>query len=106
MSALLDAFSGLLWTYLAIPMLLLSGAYMTWVCRGVQVRMIPEMFRVITERNHGDQKAISSFKAFTISAASRVGTGNIAGVATAIALGGPGAVFWICLLYTSPSPRD
>jgi len=97
-SALLDAFSGLLWTYLAIPMLLLSGAYLTWVCRGVQVRMIPEMFRVITERNHGDQKAISSFKAFTISAASRVGTGNIAGVATAIALGGPGAVFWMWMV--------
>lgn len=98
MSALLDAFSGLLWTYLAIPLLLFSGAYLTYVCRGVQLRMIPEMFRVITERNHGDKKSISSFKAFTISAASRVGTGNIAGVATAIALGGPGAVFWMWMV--------
>lgn len=98
MSALLDAFSGLLWTYLAIPMLLLSGVYLTYVCRGVQLRMIPEMFRVILERNHGDKEAISSFKAFTISAASRVGTGNIAGVATAIALGGPGAVFWMWMV--------
>jgi len=97
-SALLDAFSGLLWTYLAIPMLLLSGLYLTYVCRGVQLRMIPEMFRVILERNHGDKQAISSFKAFTISAASRVGTGNIAGVATAIAVGGPGAVFWMWMV--------
>lgn len=98
MSALLEAFSGWLWTYLAIPMLLLSGAYLTFICRGVQIRLIPEMFRVITERNHGDKEAISSFKAFTISAASRVGTGNIAGVATAIALGGPGAVFWMWMV--------
>jgi AGCS family alanine or glycine:cation symporter len=97
-SALLEAFSGWLWSYLAIPMLLLSGAYLSFVCRGVQIRLIPEMFRVITERNHGDKQAISSFKAFTISAASRVGTGNIAGVATAIALGGPGAVFWMWMV--------
>ncbi|UUD63734.1 alanine:cation symporter family protein [Pseudomonas seleniipraecipitans] len=95
MSALLDAFSGMLWTYLAIPLLLFSGAYLSFKCRLVQLRMIPEMFRVLTARNHGDEKSISSFKAFTISAASRVGTGNIAGVATAIALGGPGAVFWM-----------
>ncbi|GGK00873.1 alanine/glycine:cation symporter family protein [Pseudomonas matsuisoli] len=95
MSELLDLFSGWLWTYLAIPLLLLSGVYLTFVCRGVQIRMIPEMIRVITERNHGSKESISSFKAFTISAAARVGTGNIAGVATAIALGGPGAVFWM-----------
>ena len=98
MAALLDTFSGLLWSYLAIPLLLLSGAYLTFMCRGVQLRLIPEMFRVIGERHHGDKEAISSFKAFTISAASRVGTGNIAGVATAIALGGPGAVFWMWMV--------
>jgi AGCS family alanine or glycine:cation symporter len=97
-SELLEAFSGLLWTYLAIPLLLISGVYLTYVCRGVQLRMIPEMFRVIGEPNHGEAGSISSFKAFTISAASRVGTGNIAGVATAIALGGPGAVFWMWMV--------
>lgn len=98
MSELLDALSGGLWTYLAIPMLVLSGAYLTFVCRGVQLRLFPEMLRIIGERHHGDKQAISSFKAFTISAASRVGTGNIAGVATAIALGGPGAVFWMWMV--------
>ena len=95
MAALFDALSGGLWTYLAIPLLVLSGIYLTYVCRGVQIRLIPEMFRIVGEQHHGDKQAISSFKAFTISAASRVGTGNIAGVATAIALGGPGAVFWM-----------
>lgn len=95
---LLDTLSGSLWTFFAIPMLVLSGLYLTFVCRGVQIRMIPEMFRVVTERACGEQGSISSFKAFTISAASRVGTGNIAGVATAIALGGPGAVFWMWMV--------
>ncbi|WP_027351436.1 alanine/glycine:cation symporter family protein [Halotalea alkalilenta] len=95
MTELLDTLSGSLWTYLAIPMLVLSGLYLTLVCRGMQIRMIPEMFRVLGERTKGEEGSISSFKAFTISAASRVGTGNIAGVATAIALGGPGAVFWM-----------
>ena len=58
------------------------------------------------------EKHVSSFQAFAISIASRVGTGNLAGVATAIAIGGPGAIFWMwviallgaCLLYTSPLP--
>ena len=95
MAALIDSLSGHLWTYLAIPLLLLSGLYLTLICKGVQIRLIPEMLRIVGERHHGGGEAISSFKAFTISAASRVGTGNIAGVATAIALGGPGAVFWM-----------
>lgn len=98
MTELLDTLSGSLWTYLAIPMLVLSGLYLTFVCRGMQIRMVPEMFRVLGERTKGEEGSISSFKAFTISAASRVGTGNIAGVATAIALGGPGAVFWMWMV--------
>lgn len=64
----------------------------------VQLRLIPEMFRVIGESPGKDTdrtKSISSFRAFCISAASRVGTGNIAGIALAISIGGPGAVFWM-----------
>ncbi|WP_337020568.1 alanine/glycine:cation symporter family protein, partial [Oceanobacillus massiliensis] len=61
----------------------------------------PEMFRVITDKQAFDssgKKGISSFQAFAISAASRVGTGNMAGVASAVALGGPGALFWMWMI--------
>lgn len=87
-----------MYSYLLIYMLIIIGLYFTIRTGFVQFRMIPEMFRVITEKAPVDKngkKGISSFQAFTISAASRIGTGNVAGVATAIALGGPGAVFWM-----------
>ena len=89
-----------LWT--VITWVLLSAG--VWVCFRtvvVQIRMGPEMFRSLTEKPSDiskDKKGISAFKAFTISAASRVGTGNIAGVAVAITIGGPGAVFWMWLV--------
>ena len=86
------------YSYLLIYMLVGIGLFFTFKTRFVQFRMLPEMFRVITEKapvGKDGKKGISSFQAFTISAASRIGTGNVAGVATAIALGGPGAVFWM-----------
>jgi len=68
----------------------------------VQIRLFPEMFRTLTDKTprttDGAPQSVSSVQAFTISAASRVGVGNIAGVGTAIALGGPGAVFWMWLM--------
>ena len=63
----------------------------------VQVRLFGEMFKLIVERKEGDS-GVSPFQAFTISAASRVGTGNITGVALAIGIGGPGAVFWMWVI--------
>lgn len=87
-----------MYSYLLIYMLIGIGLYFTIRTQFVQFRMIPEMFRVITEKapvRKDGTKGISSFQAFTISAASRIGTGNVAGVATAIALGGPGAIFWM-----------
>lgn len=87
-----------MYSYLLIYMLVGIGLFFTIRTKFVQFRMIPEMFRVITEKapvNEKGEKGISSFQAFTISAASRIGTGNVAGVATAIALGGPGAIFWM-----------
>ena len=87
-----------MYSYLLIYMLIIIGLYFTIRTGFVQFRLIPEMFRVITEKapvGKDGKKGISSFQAFTISAASRIGTGNVAGVATAIALGGPGAVFWM-----------
>ncbi|MER2000314.1 MAG: alanine:cation symporter family protein, partial [Lysinibacillus sp.] len=89
------------YSYLLIYMLVGIGLFFTFKTRFVQFRLIPEMFRVIKEKapvGKDGKKGISSFQAFTISAASRIGTGNVAGVATAIALGGPGAVFWMWLI--------
>ncbi|BDH63167.1 sodium:alanine symporter [Lysinibacillus sp. PLM2] len=90
-----------LYSYLLIIVLVGVGLFFTLKTKFIQFRLIPEMFRLLTEKSPKDKKGkkgISSFQAFTISAASRIGTGNIAGVATAIALGGPGAVFWMWLI--------
>lgn len=94
-----------LWSYLLIGMLLIWAIYFTVRTRGVQFRMIPEMVRLLIEsgQKHDDPRdthvhKVSSFQAFAVSIASRVGTGNMAGVATAIAIGGPGAVFWMWLI--------
>ncbi|HJF31157.1 MAG TPA: alanine:cation symporter family protein [Sporosarcina psychrophila] len=86
-----------IWTYILIGVLLLIGAYFTIRTKFVQVRLFGEMFRLIVEKKEGDD-GVSPFQAFTISAASRVGTGNITGVALAIGIGGPGAVFWMWII--------
>lgn len=97
----LDA-GDILWTYAVLPVVAVLGLWFTIRSRVVQLRLIPEMFRTLTDRTpkdaDGEPQSISAFQAFTVSAASRVGVGNIAGVGTAIALGGPGAVFWMWLM--------
>ncbi len=76
-----------------------SGVWFTLLTCGVQFRMIGEMIRLLTDSNKKDHhRHISSFQAFNVSLASRIGTGNLAGVATAIAMGGPGAVFWMWVM--------
>lgn len=102
LSQFVDWANGILWTYVLVIMLIGCAIWFTIRCKFVQLTMlrdIPIMFRNIT---HEDQEEgierISSFQAFAISIASRVGTGNLAGVAVAIALGGPGAVFWMWLI--------
>ena len=90
-----------LWTYLIIVMLLGCAAWFTFKTRFVQFRMIKEMVRLLgdsTSKSSGNEEHISSFQAFMVSLASRVGTGNLAGVATAITIGGPGAVFWMWII--------
>ncbi len=97
-----------LWGYVLIGALVACGLWFTWRTKGVQFRMVGEMFRLLTDsamngtsnlddanKNH---QHISSFHAFAVSVATRVGTGNLAGVATAIAIGGPGAVFWMWMI--------
>ncbi|MCQ4611048.1 MULTISPECIES: sodium:alanine symporter family protein [Corynebacterium] len=99
--------NGIIWDI--VPWLLLAaGVYFGLRTLFVQVRLLPEMFKAVTETPKGKDRdgrdldeeygGISAFKAFTISAASRVGTGNIAGVALAISVGGPGAVFWMWMI--------
>lgn len=96
------------WSYVLIVMLLFSALYFTIKTRGMQFTMIGEMIKEFinsgkkknTKENNSDkeEKTVSSFQAFAVSIASRVGTGNLAGVATAIAVGGPGAVFWMWVI--------
>ena len=90
-----------LWTYVLIGALVGCGLWFTWRTRFVQFRMLGEMIRLLTESavdTTRGVKHISSFQAFAVSVATRVGTGNLAGVASAIAIGGPGAVFWMWVI--------
>lgn len=96
----ISSVNDILWSYILIIMLLGCAVWFTLKTRFVQFRMIREMVRLLgdsTGNNEGG-KHISSFQAFAVSLASRVGTGNLAGVATAIAIGGPGAVFWMWII--------
>ena len=108
MNELITQINDALWGYILIAALVLCGLWFTWKTKGVQFRMIGEMFRLLgdsaasgtdkltdSNKNH---KHVSSFQAFAVSVATRVGTGNLAGVATAIAVGGPGAVFWMWVI--------
>lgn len=97
--ALTDAIDSYMYSYLLVFLLILSGVYFSIRTRFVQFRLLGDMFSVLLEKRHVDgQEAVSSFQALMVSTASRVGTGNIAGVATAIATGGPGAVFWMWIM--------
>lgn len=97
-----------LWSYLLIALLILSALYFTIRTKGVQFTMLGEMLRLLFNSGKGSNdnrdanvsknKTVSSFQALMVSLASRVGTGNLAGVATAIAIGGPGAVFWMWVI--------
>ena len=86
-----------LYSYILIIILVLGGLYFTFRTKFVQFRMIPDMFRALTEKPK-DKKGVSSFQALMVSTASRVGTGNIVGVSTAICLGGYGSVFWMWVI--------
>ena len=97
----IDSVNNVLWSYLLVALLLGCAVWFTVRTRGVQFRMLREMLRVLGESAGGGRRGerhVSSFQAFAVSLASRVGTGNLAGVATAIAVGGPGAVFWMWII--------
>ena len=90
-----------IWNYIVIVVMLLCALWFGFRTRFVQITMLKEMFRAVKRSGTtvGDRKRnISSFEAFMISLASRVGVGNLAGVALAITVGGPGAVFWMWVM--------
>lgn len=107
MNEFITQLNDVLWSYLLMGALVLCGLWFTWKTRGVQFQMIGEMLRMLADTppakdQHSDKERgmrhISSFQAFAVSVATRVGTGNLAGVATAIAIGGPGSVFWMWVI--------
>ena len=94
---ILTKFDDILYTWCLIYMLAGAGIYFTVRTRFVQLRLLGDCFKCMFEKKSSNN-GISSFQALMIATASRVGTGNMAGVATAIVLGGPGAAFWMWLM--------
>ena len=94
MNELVSTINGIIWSPALIVLCLGAGLYFSLRSRFLQLRHVREMTRLMFEGKSSEQ-GVSSFQALTMTLAGRVGTGNIAGVATAITFGGPGAVFWM-----------
>lgn len=106
---ILNEVNDFLWTYIVITLLVICAVYFTIKTKGVQFRSLKETWNLLKEKpkqastetdlsNKQKGKSVNSFQAFAISLSSRVGTGNLAGVASAIFVGGPGAVFWMWVM--------
>ncbi|MBR1569630.1 MAG: alanine:cation symporter family protein [Bacteroidales bacterium] len=95
MEKIVSTLNDIVWNPGLVVLLLLAGLYFSVRTRMVQIRRFPLMLRSLFSKKKDDGGGISSFEAFCIALSGRVGTGNIVGVATAIAFGGPGAVFWM-----------
>ena len=95
LAKIIDSANTVLYSYLLIIILVLGGIYFSIRTRFAQFRLIGQQFRAVTEKGNG---GVSSFQALVISTASRVGTGNIIGVATALCVGGFGSVFWMWVI--------
>lgn len=93
---ILTYINDLLYTNILIVLLIAAGIYFSIKTRFVQFRLFPDAIKSLTESHN--KKQISSFQALMISTASRVGTGNIAGITAALVIGGPGSVFWMWLM--------
>ncbi len=94
---IINTMNDALYSYILIIVLLLGGLYFTFRTKFVQFRLLGEQFRAVTEKPK-DGKGVSSFQALMVSTASRVGTGNIIGVSTALCLGGFGSMFWMWVI--------
>ncbi|MBE6567302.1 MAG: alanine:cation symporter family protein [Ruminococcaceae bacterium] len=93
----ISAVNDALYGYILIIVLVLAGLYFTVRTRGVQIGMLPEQVRTVTEKPK-EKGGVSSFRSLMVSTASRVGTGNIIGVSTALCMGGFGSVFWMWVI--------
>ncbi|MBG6233849.1 AGCS family alanine or glycine:cation symporter [Pedobacter sp. CAN_A7] len=97
MENIINTINGLIWSDALIILCMGAGIYFSISTRFLQVRYFKEMILLLFD-GKSSAKGVSSFQAFAIAISGRIGTGNIAGVATAIAMGGPGAVFWMWLI--------
>ena len=97
MEAIINAIVGYIWSDALVYLALGVGIYFTIMTRGVQFRHFKEMIKLLFDKQTSN-RGISSFQAFCMALSGRIGVGNIAGVATAIAAGGPGAVFWMIVM--------
>ena len=98
---IIGAINTVLWDYILIFLLIAVGLYFSIRTKFIQLRLFGDMLRLLPESikdGKKQQKGISSFQALAVSVASRVGTGNLAGVAIAVTIGGPGAVFWMWIV--------
>lgn len=97
-----DFANNILWSYILIAALIGVGIYFTFKTKFIQFRYLKEMFRVTLDKNEkttdDEGESITSLQSFFIGAATRIGTGNLAGVTIAVTLGGPGAVFWMWMV--------
>ena len=93
----INSLNGLIWSNALIILCLGAGIYFSIVTKFVQVRFFKEMIKLLFGGKSSEQ-GVSSFQAFALALSGRIGTGNIAGVATAIAMGGPGSVFWMWVI--------
>lgn len=98
MTAIIDFLNSIIWGYVLIYGLLGVGVFFTIRLRFLQIIRFGEMIRAIRGSRESDENGISPFQALCTSLASRVGTGNLAGVAVALYLGGAGAIFWMWMV--------
>ncbi len=94
---ILDKIDSVMYYPILIIVMAVAGIYFTILTKGVQIRLFKESLKLLKEPP-ADRKTVSSLQAMLVSTASRVGTGNIVGVSTAICLGGPGACFWMWIM--------
>jgi AGCS family alanine or glycine:cation symporter len=98
LSQFINFANGILWNHVLIYVLVLGGLWFSFRLKLLQFRHFTHMFQLMKSSNTADKSGISSFQALMTSLAARVGTGNLAGVAIAISLGGPGAIFWMWVI--------
>ncbi|MEG0135302.1 MAG: alanine/glycine:cation symporter family protein [Cetobacterium sp.] len=96
---IVNFFNNILWNKnLLVVILIGAGIFFSWKTKFVQIRLLKHMMKLLMEKSQGDDQNISSFQAFCISTATRVGVGNLAGVVSAISIGGAGSIFWMWIV--------